>query len=152
MVIFQVGCLLSLFCFLVLFRFPANEKKQKLWTAAVRRWKWHPKKYSYICSDHFLVTDYPLGTPWSAKATFGPLCCTIHFPKVPKTPHERATKTRRKLVRKNPCLKTGAKGQRKSQTVKKPKEGKSDPNSSTKMRLRKKSKCFNKSCVDEIRK
>eukprot|EP00795_Rhopilema_esculentum_P017191 gene17191-8732_t len=119
--------------------FPANEEKRQLWIAAVRRWKWHPTKYSYICSDHFLVTDYKV-PPGQPRPRLAPSAVPSIFPKFPKHLMREPPKTRRKLVRKNPCLKKGAKGQQKSQTVKKPKEGKSDPNSPTKMRLRKKIK------------
>ena len=123
----------------MLFRFPANEEKRQLWIAAVRRWKWHPTKYSYICSDHFLVTDYKV-PPGQPRPRLAPSAVPSIFPKFPKHLMREPPKTRRKLVRKNPCLKKGAKGQQKSQTVKKPKGGKSDPNSPTKMRLRKKIK------------
>ena len=39
-------------------RFPANQDQRNQWISKLRRWKWMPSKYSYICCDNFLISDY----------------------------------------------------------------------------------------------
>ena len=44
-------------------RFPANKDLREQWIKSVKRWKWTPTRYSFICSDHFLMSDYKV-PPW----------------------------------------------------------------------------------------
>ena len=39
-------------------RFPANEDLRMKWVPAMKRDKWIPLKYSYICSEHFNIANY----------------------------------------------------------------------------------------------
>lgn len=42
-----------------LFRFPITSvSPRKQWIAKVRRENWIPSSYSFLCSDHFLLTNY----------------------------------------------------------------------------------------------
>ncbi|KAK5648062.1 hypothetical protein RI129_002954 [Pyrocoelia pectoralis] len=42
------------------FGFPKNPEKLQSWLNRMRREDWTPTKYSKICSDHFLSSDYLL--------------------------------------------------------------------------------------------
>ncbi len=42
--------------------FPKNESLRKKWIWAIRRDKWTPTKFSYVCKAHFLPTDYKTTT------------------------------------------------------------------------------------------
>lgn len=39
-------------------QFPTDVKLRKQWLWAIRRDKWEPNEYSYVCKTHFLLTDY----------------------------------------------------------------------------------------------
>lgn len=52
---------------LICFRFPFKRPAVfKQWIKAVRRDNWMPTSYSFICSEHFLSSDYQL-RPGAAK-------------------------------------------------------------------------------------
>ena len=42
-------------------RFPKDEEMRRLWIAAINRANFKPNNSTYICSDHFLSTDYKKG-------------------------------------------------------------------------------------------
>ena len=47
------------FLTLGLFKFPITSvSPRKQWIAKVRRENWIPSSYSFLCSDHFLPTNY----------------------------------------------------------------------------------------------
>ena len=39
------------------YRFPEDKDRRVKWIAAVARKNWEPIQYSWICSDHFVVTS-----------------------------------------------------------------------------------------------
>ena len=96
---------------MVLARFPAKEERRKLWIAAVRRWKWSPTKYSYICSQHFLPSDYkvPPGEPYPRLK---PTAIPSVFPEFPKYLQRAPPKNRRELKRKTPKSPEGIKAKK----------------------------------------
>ena len=50
-------------------RFPNKTKDRQLhlqWINSVKRWKWKPTNFSYICSLHFLINDYKV-PPWEER-------------------------------------------------------------------------------------
>ena len=40
------------------YRFPADKERRQKWIAAMKRSNWIPTKYSGICSDHFINSEY----------------------------------------------------------------------------------------------
>ena len=50
-------------------RFPNKAKNLQLhqrWVNSVKRWKWSPTNFSYICGEHFLISDYKV-PPWEER-------------------------------------------------------------------------------------
>lgn len=77
----------------------------KLWVKAIRRENWIPSKYSRLCSEHFLQTDYSQNPGCTAKVLKPDAVPTIFsFPKhlMKKLPLPR--KQIAKHVSTNNCL------------------------------------------------
>ena len=76
-------------------RFPAKEDLRNQWIKSVKRWKWNPTRYSFICSEHFLISDYKV-PPWEPRPRLHPKSIPSVFQKFPihlqeKPPKERKT-------------------------------------------------------------
>ena len=82
---------------LAFFRFPANEEKRNLWIAAVGRWKWHPTKFSHICSDHFYSADYKV-PPGEPRPRLTPSAVPSIFPDSLECMRRKSLKKRRQIV------------------------------------------------------
>ena len=83
----------NVFLALACFRFPSNGEKRNLWIAAVGRWKWHPTRFSHICSEHFLSTDYSV-PPGMPRPRLNPSAVPSVFPDSPKHLRKESLKKR----------------------------------------------------------
>lgn len=75
-------------------RFPNKSKKQEIygrWLRSVKRWKWAPTKYSYVCSDHFLITDYKVA-PWEKSPRLKKGTVPSIYPSFPQHLKKKAKK------------------------------------------------------------
>jgi hypothetical protein len=54
-------------------QFPKNENLRKKWMCAIRRDKWTPTRFSYVCQAHFLPMDY------KATTIGGNVAFYVHF-------------------------------------------------------------------------
>lgn len=78
-------------------RFPDPNKKKELhgrWLRSVKRWKWNPTKYSFLCSEHFFTNDYKV-PPWESRPRLKNGTVPSVFPKYPKHLHEKCVKKRK---------------------------------------------------------
>ena len=69
-------------------RFPAKKDLFDQWIRIVKRSKWAPTRYSFICSEHFLISDYKV-PPWESRPRLHTKAVPSVFPKFPKHLHSK---------------------------------------------------------------
>ena len=52
-------------------RFPAKKDLLNKWVTSIKRWKWNPTRFSFVCSEHFLISDYKV-PPWEPRPRLYP--------------------------------------------------------------------------------
>ena len=76
-------------------RFPNNKNGlYDRWLKSVKRWKWTPTKYSYLCSEHFLINDYKV-PPWGDRPRLKKGTIPSVFCQFPRHLQEKTSKKRK---------------------------------------------------------
>ena len=74
-------------------RFPAHKDLLDKWIRSVKRWKWNPTRYSFICSNHFLINDYKV-PPWDPRPRLYPNVVPSVFDNFPEYLQKKPCKER----------------------------------------------------------
>ena len=77
-------------------RFPAKKDLFDQWIRIVKRSKWAPTRYSFICSEHFLISDYKV-PPWESRPRLHTKAVPSVFPKFPKHLHSKIPMKRKTI-------------------------------------------------------
>ena len=77
-------------------RFPAKEDLRNQSIKSVKSWKWNHTRYSFICSEHFLISDYKV-PPWEPRPRLHPKSIPSVFQKFPKHLQEKPPKERKTI-------------------------------------------------------
>ena len=88
-------------------RFPANKDMLNKWIRSVKRWKWNPTRFSFICSEHFLTNDYKV-PPWDPRPRLYPNIVPSIFNSFPENLQEKPLKER--STRNSMCTSSNSSG------------------------------------------